>query len=133
MHSKFSNSHLFAFVCGALVVAIAFGMGVSVASLQRASAAEPAQAVQQWEILMVDVVQEGFAALMNGQYANIEDAAAAVSARVYGLGAQGWELVDVEYSASGGEIMFFQRPLQPGSAPFTPPTPSGQSGNPGVG
>lgn len=141
MNSKFSNSHLFAFVCGALVVAIAFGVGMSVASQHSASAAEPAQAVQQWEILKFSVSDMAFLLFMAEQYATLEEAGTAANDMLNGLGLEGWELVDVEYYETGSaslgytvnEVFFFRRPLQPGSAPFSPPAPSDQSRNPGVG
>lgn len=118
MQSKFTST-VFAFVCGALVVAIAFGVGLSVANMQSASAAEPAAAVQQWEFLKFDMTFETYGPMLDGQYSTIEDASAAANLKLLNIGKEGWELVDVEYYETGGgyagitvnEVYFFRRPL----------------------
>lgn len=136
MQSKFTST-VFAFVCGALVVAIAFGVGLSVASMQSASAAEPTQAVQEWEYLKAEPTILG---INVNDYSYMLSGYETMSDYVNDLGRQGWELVNVAYyetstgySGTVHEAYYFKRPLQPGSAPFTPPTPSRQSGDPAVG
>jgi len=119
VYSKFSHSYLFAFVCGALVVAIAFGVGLSVASLQSASAAEPAQAVQQWEYKTVVVESAwlgpfGFADTEIELHTKVgENSNDETFNYIEELGKDGWELVSFVNNLDGLEgTMIFKRPLK---------------------